>query len=41
VFADVSSTSIAPEKEDVDGFNAYISDYKALLAVERAAVENL
>ncbi len=41
VFADVSSTSLAPEQADVDGFNAYIKDYKALLEVERAAIENL
>jgi len=41
VFADVTSTTLAPEQSDVDGFNAYIRDYKALLAVERTAVENL
>ena len=41
VFAEVSSTSLAPEQADVDGFNAYIKDYKALLEVERAAIENL
>ncbi len=41
VFADVTSTTLAPEQADVDGFNTYIRDYKALLAVERAAVENL
>ena len=39
VFADAKSTTLAPEQADVDGFNTYIQQYKALLEVERKAVE--
>ena len=39
VFADAKGTTLAPEQADVDGFNAYIKQYKALLEVERKAVE--
>ena len=41
VFADTKGTTLAPEQTDVDGFNAYIEQYKALLEVERKAVEVL
>lgn len=41
VFADAKSTTLAPEQADVDGFNAYIGQYKQLLEVERKAVEVL
>lgn len=41
VFADAKSTTIAPEQEDVDGFNSYISRYHQLLCVEKAAVAHL
>ena len=39
VFADAKGTTLNPEQADVDGFNAYIEQYKALLEVERKAVE--
>ena len=39
VFADAKGTTLNPEKADVDGFNAYIENYKRLLEVERKAVE--
>lgn len=39
VFADARGTTLAPEQADVDGFNAYIKLYQALLEVERKAVE--
>ncbi len=39
VFAGVSGSTLAPDPADVDGFNAYIRQYKALLEVERKAVE--
>lgn len=39
VFADAKGTTLAPWQADVDGFNAYIEQYKKLLAVERKAVE--
>ena len=39
VFADAKGTTLVPEQADVDGFNAYIKQYKALLEVERKAVE--
>lgn len=39
VFAKAESTTISPEKADVDGFNAYLECYKQLLTVEKTAVE--
>ncbi len=41
VFAGVKGSTMAPEKADVDGFNAYLTQYKALLDVERKATEVL
>ena len=41
VFADAKGTALAPEQAEVAGFNAYMEQYKKLLAVERAAVEML
>ncbi len=41
VFANAKGTTLAPVQEDVDGFNTYIQQYKALLEVERAAVDNI
>ena len=41
VFAGAKGTTLAPDQEDVDGFNAYIAHYTAMLAVERKAVEVL
>ncbi len=39
VFAGDAGVEIAPTAEDVAGFNAYIENYKAGLAIEQAAVE--
>ena len=41
VFADAKGTTMQPDQADVEGFNAYIRRYKALLEVERKAVELL
>ena len=41
VFAGVTGSTVAPDPADVEGFNAYIARYKALLDVERTAVEKL
>ena len=41
VFAGVSGTTLAPLAEDVEGFNAYMKQYRALLSVERTAVDAL
>ena len=41
VFAGVSGFTVEPDPGDVAGFNAYLNDYKALLDVERRAVEVL
>ena len=41
VFANAKGTTLAPQQADVDGFNAYITRYKAMLEVERKAVEVL
>lgn len=40
VFADMKAVTEAPDKKDVEGFNAYIDRYRRMLAVEKAAVEN-
>ncbi len=39
VFANATSTTLAPDQNNVDGFNVYIENYKRLLEVERKAVE--
>ena len=39
VFAGNTGTEVAPEPEDVAGFNRYIENYKQSLGIERAAVE--
>ena len=39
VFADAPSTTIAPNPVDVAGFDRYMTHYRALLTVERTAVE--
>ena len=41
VFASAKSTTLAPIPEEVDGFNAYIAQYKQLLKVEKTAVESI
>ena len=41
VFAGVTGTTLEADLADVAGFNAYLNDYKALLEVERSAVEIL
>ena len=41
VFADASASVINPDKENVEGFNKYIEEYKKLLKVEQTAVEVL
>ena len=41
IFAGQSGTTIAPEAEDVAGFDAFIEKYKATLPAEKAAVEGL
>ncbi|MBE6616689.1 MAG: ATPase [Ruminococcaceae bacterium] len=41
VFANAKSTTLAPDPADVDGFNKYMIQYRALLEVERAAVANI
>jgi len=41
VFAGVTGTTLDPDPADVEGFDAYIRRFQAMLAVERAAVENV
>ncbi|MGN1004089.1 MAG: FGGY-family carbohydrate kinase, partial [Oscillospiraceae bacterium] len=41
VFASVSGTTMEPDARDAAGFNAWLEGYKALLDVERRAVEVL
>lgn len=41
VFAGQASTRIEPDSKDVEGFETFIERYKAGLAIERAAVDNL
>ncbi|MBR7026897.1 MAG: FGGY-family carbohydrate kinase [Bacteroidales bacterium] len=40
VFAGNTGVEIAPTEDDVEGFNRYIENYKACLAIERAAVQH-
>ena len=41
VFADMESSTIAPDPADVAGFNKFMEGYSACLSVERAAVDTL
>ncbi len=41
VFAGVSGSTVQPDEETAEGFNAYMERYKALLQVEQKAVEVL
>ena len=41
VFTDAKSVTLQPDEADVRGFEAYMERYRRLLAVERAAVDNL
>ena len=41
IFADAESMTVEPDAEDVAGFQVFIEKYKAGLAIERAAVDNL
>ena len=41
VFANTQGTTVAPDQADVEGFNAYLAQYRKLLDVERTAVEKI
>jgi len=41
VFSASATTRVEPDPKDVQGFHRYLSRYKAMLAVERAAVEQI
>ena len=41
VFADAKKETLCADKEDMEGFDRFLDDYKKALAVERAAVENV
>ena len=41
VFAGQPVTTLSPQADDVEGFNAFIRRYSAGLAVERSAVEHI
>ena len=41
VFASAKVQTVAPQQEDIDGFNRFFANYTKALAVERAAVENV
>jgi len=41
VFASAKSVTLSPDAADVEGFNAYLSSFKAGLRAERAAVESI
>lgn len=41
VFNNVKGITLTPQQEDIDGFNAYIEQYKKLLEVEKTAIENI
>ena len=39
VFADVANTTLAPDPEDAAGFDRYLTQFRAALAAEKAAVD--
>lgn len=39
IFAQMPGVTLKPAKEDVDGFNKFIENYKKALSVERAAID--
>lgn len=41
VFANAEITTIAPTKEDIEGFNAFMQRYRSGLPILKAAIENL
>ena len=41
VFKNVDRTIVNPQKDDIDGFNRYMEQYKQLLEVEKTATEVL
>ena len=41
VFGDILGDSVSPDPDDAEGFGKYMERYKAGLAIERAAVDNL
>ncbi|MBR0365653.1 MAG: ATPase, partial [Clostridia bacterium] len=41
VFAGSEGVTVAPQKDEVDGFNTFIERYKKGLAIERAAIDNM
>jgi hypothetical protein len=41
VFAGQTKATIAPKKEDVEGFDIFVEKYKNTLKAEKAAVEGL
>ena len=40
VFADAKATTVEPIKEDIEGFNLFLENYKKCISVEKSAVEN-
>lgn len=41
VFAKVQGATVTPDERDVAGFAAYMKDYRALLEVEKTAIERI
>ena len=41
VFANVKSTTVKADEQDIQGFDRYMTKYKQLLKVERTAIENI
>lgn len=41
VFSSAQTTVVAPDPEDVNGFDRFMEGYTRCLAVERSAVDNL
>ena len=41
VFADAKTNTVSPDKKDVEGFDKWLTMYKAGLPVERAAIDNI
>ena len=41
VFAGAESSVIAPDEKDIAGFNRYMEQFKAMLEVEKTAVDHM
>lgn len=41
IFCGLSGETIEPEQEEIEGFEVFMERYKAGLAIEKSAIENM